>query len=325
MTTQAEAIECWSDDGRSLQARVRLMGGTGEWQVIAPDAALRSRAAVAAVREVRRIEAAWSRYRPESLVSRINAAAGSGKAIRVDAETASMLEFGAALHAASAGRFDLTSGVLRRAWDFRRAQLPDPAVLDAARRRVGWQRVHWDGQQVLLPEAGMELDLGGIGKEYACDRAAAILVEQGASGGWVNLAGDLRAIGPPAKGGSWAFGIRHPRDTKSTLATVEMAAGALATSGDYERYFELGGRRYAHILDATTGWPVHDWQSISVSAPVCAAAGAACTVAMLQGRGALAWLRGQGLSFLAVDAQGRMTQETAREPGEAGPASRVAA
>lgn len=270
------------------------------------DAALARSWSLRAQHEVARIESKYSRYRDDSVIGTINRAAGSGVLIEVDAETQALLDFGAALHARSAGRFDLTSGVLRRAWDFRSARLPTPEALEAARACVGWEKLRREAQGVALLQPGMELDFGGIGKEYAADRAAALLIEAGARHGFVNLGGDLRVLGPQPDGRPWRFGIQHPRELRRMIAEVALAEGALATSGDYERYFELDGRRYCHLLDATTGWPVETWQSASVVAPVCAAAGALATLAMLAGEAAPHGLDTEGVAWALVDAQGQL-------------------
>ena len=264
----------------------------------------------AAAAEVRRIERAYSRYRADSIVSRINAAAGSGLAIEVDAETTGLLDFAARLHAQSDGLFDLTSGILRRAWDFRSGRLPEATALAALRARIGWQKVDWQpaARRIALTEPGMELDFGGFGKEYAADRAAAVLQAGGITSGYVNLGGDLRVLGPRPDGRGWTLGIQHPRDDRRTLAGVEVKSGALATSGDYERYMDIAGRRYCHILDPRTGWPVQHWQSVSVIAPVCLAAGALSTVAMLKGPEAPAFLTAQQVPWLAVDAGGEIVR-----------------
>lgn len=261
-------------------------------------------AADAAIAEVRRIEAKYSRYRTDSVVSRLNASAGSATGQAVDPETAALLDFAAELHRASEGRFDITSGVLRRAWDFRQPRLPDVAQIDALRPLIGWHQLHWDGQQLALPRPGMEIDLGGIGKEYAADRAAALLADRGLRGGFVDLGGDIRVIGPRADGSPWRLGIQDPRQPSAVLAQIDLGQGALATSGDAARGFDLDGRRYSHLLDATTGWPVQRWHSVSVQAPTCVAAGALATLAMLMGDDAPAFLRQQQASFLAVGADG---------------------
>jgi len=155
-----------------------------------------------------------------------------------------------------------------------------------------------------LPDAGMEIDFGGFGKEYAADRAAALLERDGAASGIVNLGGDLRVLGPRPDGSAWSIGIQHPRAPGSTIASIRLARGALATSGDYERFFEVDGKRYCHILNPATGWPVQGWQSISVVAPLCVAAGAMSTIALLHEDAAPAFLAGQQVAWLAVDRDG---------------------
>jgi thiamine biosynthesis lipoprotein len=150
----------------------------------------------------------------------------------------------------------------------------------------------------------MEIDFGGIGKEYAADRMATICHEGGAVHALANLGGDIRVAGPQRDGAPWRVGISHPRLANEVLATVELASGALATSGDYERSFEIDGRRYCHIIDARSGSPATHWQSVSAMAPLCVVAGSCATIAMLLEADAEAFLSREGLDYIAVDATG---------------------
>ncbi len=259
-----------------------------------------------AIREVRRIEAKYSRYRPDSIVSRINAAAGQPEPVVLDEETAGLLTFADQLHRASEGLFDITSGVLRRAWDFRSGRLPAPEQVQTLLPLVGWAQVERRGASLRLPRVGMELDFGGFGKEYATDRAASLLQALGADSGVVNLGGDLRVLGPQPDGQPWRIGVAHPRCEGQVIASLPMSVGALATSGDYERFMVVDGRRYCHLLDVRSGWPVSHWQSVSVQAPACLAAGALTTTAMLLQDGAATFLEQQGQPWLAVDALGQV-------------------
>jgi len=281
------------------------MASACELQLEGAEAGLLAAAADDALAEVRRVEAKYSRFREDSVVSRINAAAG-GEPVPVDEETAALLDFAARLFESSGGRFDITSGVLRRAWDFRRGVPPTDDMLHALLPLVGWGLVERGSGTVRLPRPGMEIDFGGFGKEYAADRAAAAAIAGGARHGFVNLGGDIRVVGARTDGTPWRFGIQHPRDAAATVASVELAVGALATSGDYERFFVHGGVRYCHVLDPTTGWPVQHWQSVSATAPLCVAAGALCTVAMLLGPDALPFLQSQEAAYLAIDAGGAL-------------------
>ena len=267
--------------------------------------------AALAIAEVRRIETKYSRYRTDSVVSQINAAAGSGESIAIDAETAQLLAFATQLFELSDGLFDATSGVLRQVWDFKTGRKPSPQQLAEVLPRIGWNHVQWNDQTARLMQPGMELDFGGFGKEYAADRAATLLMNEGAQYGLVNLGGDIRVIGPLSDGSPWSMGIRHPRAARrddAVIASIPISGGALATSGDYERFFVEGSERFCHILNPKTGWPAQHWQSISVIAPVCVAAGAMSTTAMLKGPDAIAFLQGQGVSYLAVDAAGVVTR-----------------
>jgi thiamine biosynthesis lipoprotein len=285
----------------------QAMGGPGRitFEPAGPAATRAQDAAAArAQAELQRIEAKYSRYRADSLLSRLNAGAGQGQPVRVDDETADLLDAAARLHLASDGRFDISTGALRRVWNFREPALPSAAALQAALARVGWQRVRWQRPWLQLTVPGLELDFGGLCKEYAVDRAATLLEAAGVGAAIVNLAGDLRAVGRRADGRPWRLGIVHPRRPGEALAELSLFSGALATSGDYERGFDWQGRRYSHLLDARSGWPVADWQAASVLAPLCSAAGMLATVAMLSGPEAPALLQGEAVEHLLVDAQG---------------------
>lgn len=257
-----------------------------------------------AIDEVRRIEIKYSRYRQGSVVSRINAAAGSGDWVEVDAETADLLDFAGRMHALSGGLFDVTSGVLRQAWDFKLGRPPEPGQVEALLPRIGWQHVVREGRRIRLAQPGMELDFGGFGKEYAADRAATLLQARGLRHGIVNLGGDIRVVGGRPDGTPWRLGVQHPRQADHRIAELALVRGALATSGDYERHFVHEGVRYCHVLDPRTGWPVSHWQSVSVVAPACLAAGALSTIAMLKAGQAHEFLDAQGVGYLAVDRDG---------------------
>ncbi len=260
-----------------------------------------------AIAEVLRIERAFSRYRTDSVIGRINAAAGAGP-IAIDSETAALIGYATALFESSGGRFDITSGVLRRAWDFRQPQLPAQEHIAALLELVGWDKVRHAPGLVELPLAGMELDFGGFGKEYAADRAAALLAAAGVKHGYVNLGGDLHVIGPQPDGSAWSMGIQDPRNASQTIASIPVSSGALATSGDYERFVEIDGQRYCHVLDPRSGYPVRHWQSVSVLAPLAIAAGSFATIAMLMEGEALAFLKQAEVAYLAIDHAGRIYQ-----------------
>lgn len=257
--------------------------------------------------EALRLEQKYSRYRDDSVTSAINRSAGDSTGCEVDDETASLLDYAAIAHRESDGLFDITSGVLRRAWDFRSGRLPSSEALEAARSRVGWHRLEWRRPRLVLP-TGMELDFGGFVKEYAADRLAELARECGVHHGLVDLGGDLAAIGPHPDGSPWQVGVRDPRDPRRAIAAVPLARGGIASSGDYERSMVVAGRRYCHILDPRTGWPVEGLASVSVVASHCLIAGTASTVAMLKGGGeGPRWLDTLGLPNVRVHPGGTLS------------------
>jgi thiamine biosynthesis lipoprotein len=280
------------------------MACTCEVVLDAPTLADAQRLAQPGIDEVLRVERTFSRYRADSVVSRINAAAGADW-VDCDAETQSLLNFADQMHQQSSGAFDITSGVLRRAWNFGQAQLPNAEQVDALLPLVGWAQVQREGARIRLPRAGMALDFGGFGKEYAADRAAALLVQTGVQHGYVNLGGDMRLMGPKPDGAPWVMGIRHPRERQQLLATQHLSTGGLATSGDYERFMLVDGQRYCHLLNPRTGWPVNHWRTVSVTAPLAVLAGCVATIAMLLEAEGLAFLRRSGHAFIAVDHTGQ--------------------
>ena len=247
-----------------------------------------------AAAEARRIDEKFSRYKAGSVVAQI--LENRGRSITVDEETARLLDYGEMLWRVSEGRFDLTSGILRHAWQFEEAtQAPDTKRIPELMRSVGWQRLQWAPPVLTLP-AGMEIDFGGIGKEYAVDRAAKLGAEAGGVPILVNFGGDLCATGPRRKGSPWKVGIEAPGS--DTLVPFELVQGAVATSGDARRYLLKDGVRYGHILDPRDGWPVKDApRSVTVVAPTCSQAGWLSTLSILQGAGAEAFIKNKGVTY----------------------------
>src|ERR1700739_289491 len=288
------------------------LGSDCSLQLITPFRSLAEDAAVAGEREVARIEARYSRYRPDSELSRINDIAAIGGSLVVDAETAGLIEYACACFRKSNGLFDITSGLLRKAWNFRVGALPTEAMIAELLPRIGLNKIGWGNPRLTFGTAAMELDLGGIGKEYAADRAAQIAGAMGIEHGLVNLGGDIRVIG--SGGRPWRIGIRHPRDPDALMIAVELTSGGLATSGDYERFIEVDGRRYRHILNPRTGWPLEGLQSVTVIGDDCLVAGSLATIAMLRGYDGCAWLRSLGVRHVIMDEHGSISGTEAITP-----------
>lgn len=282
------------------------MGSPCQIQIYAVDPSVAASAMSAALAEVARLEARYSRYRADSLLSAINRAAADGTSITVDAETASLVDYAATCFAQSDGLFDITAGVLRKAWDFHGGQLPDPQVIDRLAATVGWDKLRWNAPVLAFPVPGMELDLGGVVKEYAADRAAAACRDRGVASGFVNLGGDIAVIGPRPDDDVWRIGLRHPRKPDALLGTIGLHRGGVATSGDYERCIVIDGRYYGHILNPRTGWPGRHLAAVTVAAELCIVAGSASTIAMLEDANGPQWLAEQELLHLWVDVDGQV-------------------
>jgi len=277
----------------------RAMGSPCEVRIDRDDAALAARIGAAGEAEALRIERKFSRYREDSELSRINRS--GGRAVEVDEETAGLLDYAASCHALSEGLFDVTSGVLRQVWRFDGSdRLPTPRQVRRILPLVGWDKVTWRRPSITLPQ-GMEIDLGGLGKEYGVDVTLLKLAAETDAPLMVNFGGDLRVSGPRADGARWRVAIESVDQFGVSEALLEIDSGALTTSGDARRFLLRDGVRYSHILDPRTGWPVKDPpRSITVAAPTCMEAGLLSTLAMLQGDGAEVFLDEEGLQAWTI-------------------------
>jgi len=255
--------------------------------------------ALAAI-ETWRIEHKFSRYKTGNVMDKINHA--YDEAVAVDEETAALLNFAAQCHQLSDGLFDVTAGVLRRIWRFDGSDhIPTSQQISDTLPFIGWTKVRWTAPYIQLPQ-GMELDFGGIGKEYAVDKVCLLLQKQAAESSRVsiliNFGGDLACSGPRLNGTPWEVAVECYQHEKSAALTVKLSHGAIATSGDSRRFLLKDGVRYSHILNPITGQSITDApHSVSVAAPSCMQAGILSTIAMLQGKYAEAFLKAQDADF----------------------------
>lgn len=259
--------------------------------------------------EVWRIEDKYSRYDPASICSQINTSAG--KRMTIDTETYLLLNFAEQCYQLSDGLFDISSGVLRKLWTFTKESdergegdesqhLPSQNQVSEVLNFVGWHKVIYDQQSITLPES-MELDFGGIGKEYAVDRAILLVKQLTNEPVLINLGGDLAVTGPRKNNQPWQVAIEQP-DCNTLVqkpdVIIALKQGALATSGDTKRFLIKAGVRYGHVLNAKTGWPIQAApRSITTLAPQCIQAGILATLALLQGQGAEEFLTAQEITY----------------------------
>jgi thiamine biosynthesis lipoprotein len=250
-----------------------------------------------AAAEAQRIEHKFSRYRGDSVIQQINMS--GGRPVDVDEETAKLLDYAAECYAVSNGLFDVTSGVLRRVWRFDGGDRVPPAeAVEALLPLIGWDKVIWENPRITLP-VGMEIDLGGIGKEYAVDTTAALIRSHISSSFVVNYGGDLYVSAPRADGDLWVIGVDDPTATgEHSVGAIRIIRGGIATSGDARRFLLKDGVRYCHILNPLTGWPVTGApHSVTVVAETCVEAGILSTLAMLQGPEAENFLKEQDVRY----------------------------
>lgn len=280
--------------GKDFLCQFQAMATPCEVRVETDNCGIATRAAGAAMAVARRIEAKFSRYLDDSVIGRINSS--GGQSVEVDGETARLLDFAAECFEISGGLFDITSGVLRRAWTFDgSANLPDASRVEALRKLVGWKKARWRKPWFTLPP-GMEIDFGGLAKEYAVDRALAEARLVANLPILVNFGGDLAVSGPRANGARWHVAIASVEQGSEMAAMLELGQGGLATSGDARRYLLKDGMRYGHILNPRTGWPVRDApRSVTVAAASCVEAGLTATLAMLKGCEAEKFLEREGV------------------------------
>jgi len=243
-------------------------------------------------KEVWRIEQKYSRYLESSALSKINN--GAGQPVSIDAETYHLLQLSDVLWQESQGMFDISSGIFRKIWSFdQQQQIPTQSQVDELLDYVGWNKITFDEKSISLP-VGTQIDFGGIGKEYAADRCAGLVAEELGESVLVNLGGDVVVKGPRVDGSPWQIGIEDKSGGGKVWKQVPLSRGAIATSGDVYKSIIFEGKRYGHIINALTGFPVADSPStVTVAAPNCTEAGMLTTLAILQGKNAELFLKEQ--------------------------------
>lgn len=231
--------------------------------------------------EVSRLEEKYTRYKPTSVTSTINNNAGL-TATELDKESLQLLHYANTLYEQSDGLFDITSGILRKAWDFKSSELPNAHTLESLLPHIGWNYITLDDNSIFLPDPEMEIDFGGYVKEYAADALATVCANLHVNHGLINLGGDIRILGPHPNGEAWRVGIQHPRVPNQAITAIDIYEGAIATSGDYERFMMVDGVRYCHLLNPRTGRSIMPkFASVSIIAEQCIVAGSFSSIAML--------------------------------------------
>ena len=263
-----------------------LMGSSFEITVVALDEDFAKESLAIAKKEIIRIEDLISSWDQKSETSRINRNAGIA-AVEVSKELFDLIFRAQQISKLSSGAFDLTFAAVDKLWNFdgRESEMPNPDALKASVFNIGYQLIELDEESltVFLPKKGMKIGFGAIGKGYAADRAKQLLVERGVLGGIINASGDMNTWGTKPDGSSWTIGIVNPMNNKKVFSWFSLEHNAVVTSGDYEKFTQINGRRYSHIIDPRTGIPSQGIVSCTIFAGKAELADAIATAIFVMG------------------------------------------
>lgn len=285
------------------------MGNHFEITVVGNDEAWANAQIDSAISEIKRIEKLLTTFDDNSQVNAVNASAGI-QPVKVDREVFELVQRSLRISSITDGAFDITYGSLdKRLWNFDRTmtRLPDAATARKGVKLINYRNVLLDETActIMLKEKGMRMGFGGIGKGYAADMAKALLVKQGVTSGIVNASGDLTAWGKDASGVEWKVGIAHPDQAAEPFSFLPISNMAIATSGNYEKYVIIDGKKYSHTINPKTGLPVTGIKSVTIIAPNAELADAMTTPVMIMGISAGIGMINQipGLACIAIDDQ----------------------
>jgi thiamine biosynthesis lipoprotein len=292
----------WQENKHAYQIQFECMASNCSILIECKQRLLTKTAAKKAIIEAWRIEHKFSRYQQNNTFADIHAKADKYQTI--DEESAQLLIFANHAYHASEGLFDITSGILRTVWKFDGSdKLPQQDAVKRLLTKVGWTKLGWNQNnptQLKLP-SGMELDFGGIGKEYAVDKMLSICCQslsKTSAAILINCGGDLACNGKRLNGESWKVGIESIFDHKKSENIIALSSGALATSGDSRRFLVKDNIRYSHVLNPITGWAVTGApRCVTVAAPTCINAGIISTLALLQGSEAESFLESLDMPY----------------------------
>lgn len=304
-------LGCRSGSERIWKDSNIVMGTIVEITVVHRSEEIARSAISAGFAELQRIDELTSSFKPKSVISRLNKEGASAK-VPVGEEVFEIIEEALEISRASKGAFDVTIWPISSLWEFDRGgKLPDAKQYLKNLASVGYANLELDAskRQVGFRLPGMALDLGGIAKGWAIDRAMERIIAGGIGSAIVDAGGDLRVVGTRPGKDFWRIGVQHPRDSGALIFTFNLKDTAIVTSGDYERYFIMDGIRYHHIIDPATGQPARGCRSVTVLAPTAAEADACATAAFVLGpsRG-IAFLRARpGVRGVIVAADGALS------------------
>ena len=253
---------------QEYRKHIRLMGSAFEFVVVAEETRATEAIAIA-IGEVQRIEKLLTEFSDDSYTSRINRAAGI-QSVQVEEEVYAILQRCKHLSMLTQGAFDITAGILKKLYNFKgdNFSLPDKKVLEEAKQRTGFAKIDLQpDNRVYLSVPGMHISFAAIGKGYAADCAKSLLMQKGVGSGVINASGDLTVWGTRADGTPWKVGVADPQEPSRILAWIPVHNASVATSGNYEQYFDKNGVRYSHNIDPKSGLPVTGIRSVTIVSP----------------------------------------------------------
>lgn len=272
---------------QNYKRTLKLMGSRFDITVVASDEEEGNAYIDTAIMEINRIEKMISSWDEHSQTSLINRNAGI-KPVKIDRELLDLIKRAIKISEITDGAFDITYAAMDRIWKFdgSMTSLPTEDEIKQSVRNVGYQNIilNEDSLTIFLSKPGMKIGFGAIGKGYAADMARALLMKKGVAGGIINASGDMNVWGKQANGDTWKVGVTNPLNHNKVFSWFDLDNQAVVTSGDYEKYVEFGGKRYAHIIDPRTGWPASGLISVTIFAPKAELADALATSVFVMGR-----------------------------------------
>ncbi|WP_093409570.1 FAD:protein FMN transferase [Salegentibacter flavus] len=292
---------------------LKLMGSRFDITVVANDSTSANKHIDTAVAEISRIEKLISSWDANSQTSEINRNSGVNP-VKVDAELFELIERSIKLSQLTDGAFDITYASMDKIWKFDGSMtlMPSEKEIKASVAKVGFRNIVLDRENktVFLKLEGMKIGFGAIGKGYAADKAKALLISKGMPAGIINASGDMNTWGKQPNGKEWKVAITNPMDKNKVFALLPVTNGAVVTSGDYEKYVNLQGKRYTHIIDPRTGYPASGIISVTVFAPKAELADALATSVFVMGKEAGLDRINQlpGIECIIIDDRGNITK-----------------
>ena len=264
-----------------------LMGARFDITIVAQDSLLAENSIDTIITEITRIENLISDWRPQTQVSQVNAQAGISP-VKVDAEVFALTERALALSRLTQGSFDISFAAMDRIWKFdgSMTEMPTGEAIQKSVEKVGYENIILDPERstIFLKNKGMKIGFGALGEGYAADRCRELMLAKGIKAGIVNGSGDMSAWGKQPDGSDWVIGINDPANSGKIFAVVPLRQGAVVTSGSYEKFVVFNGKRYAHIINPSTGYPATGLKSVTVFGPSAEAANGFSTSLMVMGK-----------------------------------------